>query len=148
MIMIAISTFGVSMASFIIGAQYWNVTCDTTSFMSLPTWVVTIATVAAICCIVAIITYVIRRFKKHDEDSGFLILIVLTVIATLIVIVFNGMGSHILFNHSSSCYTEAYSLWGVALTALIFQWCIIVVGVMVIIGLCVAMYKSCKSART
>lgn len=118
---ITLITFCVSLSSFIIGNQNWNVACDDGAFMSLSTWLCVIGTISLVCCIVAWIVYCI----KHE---GMSIMVGLTLIATIIVIVFNAMGSRILFTYASSCYTEAYSLWAITLAALIFQWIIMAFG--------------------
>jgi len=147
LVMISIATCGVSLASFIIAADHWNVMCDDTSFMPLPTWVVTIAAISLVCCIVAFIVYAVKRLKK-DYEPGFNVLVGLTVIASIIVVIFNGMGCRILFHHSSSCYTAAYPLWAISLTALIFQWIIMTIGLMLLIVFVVVMYKECPVYRT
>lgn len=138
-----IITLGLSMLSFLVGAEHWNTTCDNGSFMTLPVWAVAVGIVFLVVCLVAIIIAIIIACIKEIVDS-MIFMIAVAIISTIIILPFNIMGSIILFNYAADCYTEAYYLWSVSLAQLIFQW--FIMG-SVIIFLITTFIVFCRSWR-
>ena len=111
-------TLCISISSWTISAENSNTTCDTSSFMTLRTWLIIVAVVAPVLEIIAIITYVIKR--------AFEILLVFMFIGFIISVIFFGMGLSILL--ASTCYNAAYQLFQISVAALFFQGLICLLG--------------------
>jgi hypothetical protein len=130
LIVIAFCTVLVSISSFVIAGQNWNVTCDDAAFMSLSLWLVIIAVLSLVCIVSAVIAY----FFKHGND-GCKFYGVLLAVANSFVVPFFIMGCKIL--ETSTC---SGALWQITIASLVFQGIIMGVGAIVLLfilcGLC------------
>ena len=129
---------GVTIVSISIAGINWNVTCDDTSFMSLPPWLVMVGVLSLLSAIALIFVY---WFNRHNEYGNKLL--VTFFIIVVIVTLFNGIGSGILFNYAQLCYDQAHSLWAMTLADLIFQWIIMLGGLITLIVLGCICCASC-----
>lgn len=106
----------VSIASFVIGRNIWDVMCDNNSFMPLPIWVMTTGCINFVYSTVSAILY----FIKHTEPIR--PLGILALVAGFFVIPFAVMGTLLMAQYSGLCFEQSYQLWTISMTALITNW--------------------------
>ena len=129
--LLTIPTGIVSIASFVVGSNYRSVSCDDSSFMSLPLWIIINAGVSVLYCICGILLFLTYR-RNHQEQ--FLIYLLTSTLALMVFkLPWNIVGSTILFKYSRDCYSEANSLWSLTLSVLIIQW--IIMSLITILGI-------------
>lgn len=120
-IICALFGIGVSLASFGIGHDIWDVMCDNNSFMPLPIWVMTAGCIIFVYSVVTAVLY----FIKHTNPIRFLG--IFSCVACFFTLPFAVMGTMLMAQYSGPCYKETYSLWAISLTALITNWILVVI---------------------
>ena len=140
--LVTLITTCISIASFVIGHNNWNVTCDDSSFMPLPIWLVTIGTISFVYCVISVI-FVIIYFIKLPNSSIIKFLEIFVVVAGLLTTPFAITGTIIMTKYAGSCYDQAYLLWAISMTTLVLDWLIIILTV----AICIAfiLYQTCRN---
>lgn len=124
-----------SISSYIIGVNHWKETCDDTSFLPLPIWLVMTVTIILLITTAIIVTYYANR-NYSDFAVYYLITIILLILPLTIV------GNYIIKTHAKTCEEKSDSLWTVSMITIVFDW--IVIGITVIIGIirCIIYWKT------
>lgn len=121
------SNLSISISSFVIVYGSTNNTCDNSSIITLHNWVITNASVQIAICFIALffpIVFYWKTFHGEDlEDVGYPTMkrvFWITILYTIFTIIWNIIGSIIIFRDSPECRTQQIGTMTIVL--LVFQW--------------------------
>lgn len=119
-ILVIIPSIAFAIADIVVAATNWNITCDDTSFIALPVWMVVSGSLTLTFWVILI------PMIALGAVFGIASLIVGVAVVLIVMGLFNFawsiVGAVALFQYSGTCMEQTPLVWGFVLATLILMW--------------------------